>query len=162
LVEECEELGAVDWRWQAADTALGKARGGGDEVGPNPTDRAKNGTKRSLLVEGGGGPLSVVVAPANGVDAKLLDATIEAIVVERPEPTARQRQNLCLDKAYDNPTGEAAVEKHTYTGHIRRKGEEKVHKERKKKYPARRWVVERTLAWLSKCRGLLIRYDKEE
>jgi putative transposase len=65
------------------------------------------------------------------------------------------------DKAYDNPTGEAAVEKHTYTGHIRRKGEEKVHKERKKKYPARRWVVERTLAWLSKCRGLLIRYEKK-
>jgi hypothetical protein len=30
----------VDWCWQAADTALGKARGGGDEVGPNPTDRA--------------------------------------------------------------------------------------------------------------------------
>src|SRR4051794_22907115 len=25
---------------------------------------------------------------------------------------------------------------------------------------ARRWVVERTLAWLSKCRGLLVRYDK--
>ena len=99
LVEECEELGAVDWCWQAADTALGKARGGGDQVGPNPTHRAKDGTKRSLLVEGGGGPLSVVVAQANGVDAKLLDATIEAIVVERPEPTARQRQNLCLDKA---------------------------------------------------------------
>jgi putative transposase len=78
LVEECEELGAVDWRWQAADTALRKARGGGEEVGPNPTDRAKNGTKRSLLVEGGGGPLWVVVAPANGVDAKLLDATSEA------------------------------------------------------------------------------------
>ncbi len=160
LVEGCEELGAVDWRWQAADTALGKARGGGDEVGPNPTDRAKNGTKRSLLVEGGGGPLSVVVAPANVVDAQLLDVTMEAIVVERPEPTARQRQNLCLDKAYDNPTGEAAVEKHNYTGHIRRKGEEKL-KKRKKKYPARRWVVERTLAWLSKCRGLLVRYEKK-
>jgi putative transposase len=161
LVEECEELGAVDWRWQAADTALGKARGGGDAVGPNPTDRAKDGTKRSLLVEGDGGPLSVVVAPANGVDAKLLGATLEAIVVERPEPTARQQQNLCLDKAYDNPTGEAVVEKHNYTSHIRRKGEEKVHKKRKKKYPARRWVVERTLAWLSKCRGLLIRYEKK-
>ena len=160
LVEGCEELGAVDWRWQAADTALGKARGGGDEVGPHPTDRAKNGTKRSLLVEGGGGPLSVVVAPANVVDAQLLDVTMEAIVVERPEPTARQRQNLCLDKAYDNPIGEAAVEKHNYTGHIRRKGEEKL-KKRKKKYPARRWVVERTLAWLSKCRGLLVRYEKK-
>jgi transposase len=44
---------------------------------------------------------------------------------------------------------------------IRRKDEEKVHKERKKKYPARRWVVERTLAWLSKCRGLLVRYEKK-
>ena len=29
-------------------------------------------------------------------------------------------------KGYDNPTGEAAVEKHHYTGHIRRIGEEKV------------------------------------
>ncbi len=29
-----------------------------------------------------------------------------------------------------------------------------------KRYPARRWVVERTLAWLSKCRALLVRYDK--
>ena len=25
----------------------------------------------------------------------------------------------------------------------------------------RRWVVERTLAWLSKCRGLLVRYEKK-
>lgn len=25
---------------------------------------------------------------------------------------------------------------------------------------ARRWVVEWTLAWLSKCRALLVRYDK--
>ena len=41
LVEECEELGGVDWQWQSADAAMSKARFGGDEVGPNPTDRAK-------------------------------------------------------------------------------------------------------------------------
>ena len=29
LVAECEELGAVDWQWQCADTAMGKARLGG-------------------------------------------------------------------------------------------------------------------------------------
>ena len=28
-------------------------------------------------------------------------------------------------------------------------------------FPARRWVVERTLAWLSKCRAILVRYDKK-
>ena len=161
LVQECEELGQLEWDWQAADTALGKARGGGDLVGPNPTDRAKNGTKRSLLVEGGGGPLAVVVAPANQVDAQLLEATIEAIVVDRPRPTAKKPQHLCLDKAYDNPTGDAVVQTHHYTGHIRRKGEEKVAKKPKKKYPARRWVVERTLGWLSKCRGLLVRYEQK-
>ena len=29
LVAECEELGGVNWDWQAADTAMGKARLGG-------------------------------------------------------------------------------------------------------------------------------------
>lgn len=125
LVEECDELGMVNWEWQAADTALGKARFGGDKIGPNPTDRAKNGTKRSILTEGGGGPLAAIVAPANAHDTTLLEQTIEAIVVERPQPTAEQPQHLCLDKAYDNPTGEAAVSKHGYVGHIRRIGEER-------------------------------------
>jgi len=123
LVEACDALGAVDWEWQAADTAMGKARLGGDAVGPNPTDRAKNGTKRSLLTEGGGGPLAVVVAPANRHDTKLLQHTLEAIVVARPEPDAAHPQHLCLDKAYDNPTGEAAVAQYGYVGHIRRIGE---------------------------------------
>lgn len=143
LVAECEELGQVDWPWQAVDTAMGKARGGGDEVGPNPTDRAKNGTKRSLLVEAAGGPLSVVVAPANVHDTKLPEATIEAIVVERPKPSPKQPPTLCLDKAYENPTSEAVVSKHNYIGHIRRIGEEQLDAKGKKKHPARRWVVER-------------------
>jgi putative transposase len=34
-------------------------------VGPNPTDRGKNGVKRSLLVEQDGGPLAVGIAGAN-------------------------------------------------------------------------------------------------
>ena len=29
LVENCEELGGVDWQWQSADGAMGKARLGG-------------------------------------------------------------------------------------------------------------------------------------
>ena len=43
LVEQCEALHGVDWQWQAADTAMGKARMGGDLVGRNPTDRGKKG-----------------------------------------------------------------------------------------------------------------------
>lgn len=43
LVEACNALHGVEWQWQAADTATGKARLGGDVVGRNPTDRGKKG-----------------------------------------------------------------------------------------------------------------------
>jgi putative transposase len=47
LLAECDELGLVDWQWQAADGAMGKARNGGDQIGPNPTDRGKQGSKKA-------------------------------------------------------------------------------------------------------------------
>ena len=91
----------------------------------------------------------------------MLAETIDSIVVERPEPTADEPQNLCLDKGYDNPTGREATESHSYVPHIRRIGEEKPDGKERKRYPARRWVVERTLSWLQKCRAILVRYDKK-
>lgn len=108
-----------------------------------------------------GGPLSVVIAGANVHDTKLLKATLEAVVVERPEPREDVLHHLCLDKGYDNPTGREAVAAHGYVPHIRRIGEEKLDSTGEKRYPARRWVVERTLAWLSKCRAILVRYEKK-
>jgi putative transposase len=138
----------------------GPVRGG--SVGPNPTDRAKNGTKKSVLVEAGGGPLGVMIAGANVPDSKLLAHTIEAIVVDRPDVVKGRPQHLCLDKGYDNPAGRAAAEDHAYTPHIRRIGEEKKPSDRGRGHKPRRWVVERTLAWLSKCRALLVRYDHHD
>ena len=110
------------------------------------------------MVDRDGGPLSLVEAGANVHDTKLLDMTLDGIVVERPDTGT---QHLCLDKGYDNPTGHEAVAAHGYRGHIRRIGEEKLDDTGVKRYPARRWVVERTLAWLSKCRAILVRYDKK-
>lgn len=114
-----------------------------------------------MIVEADGGPLGVVVAGANVHDAKLLEATIDAIVVDRPKPTKRNRQHLCLDKGFDNPTGRAAATSGGHTPHIRRIGEEKLDDRKRKRHPARRWVVERTLSWLSKCRAILVRYAKK-
>jgi putative transposase len=163
LVEQCGELGAVHWKWQSADGALGKARFGGKKVGKNPTDRGKKGTKRSLLVDEKGGPLGLVIDGANRHDTKLLQATIEAVVVDRPKPTPEQPQHLCLDKAYDNPTGRQAAAAGGYTPHIRKIGEEKAPAPKsQRRHKPRRWVVERTLAWLSKCRAILVRYDKHD
>ena len=114
-----------------------------------------------MIVEADGGPMGNVIAGANVHDAKLLEKTIDAIVVERPEPTEKSSQHLCLDKGYDNPTGRTATEQADYTPHIRRIGEEKLDPKGRKNRKARRWVVERTLGWLSKCRGILVRYAKK-
>jgi len=166
-----QDLGGSDrrlrrtWRsgFRMAGCRYGHGQGAfwGDRIGPNPTDRAKNGVKRSILVEADGGPLAAIVAAANVHDTKLLEETIEAIVVERPELTKDSPQHLCLDKGYDNPTGWNATLQNGYVPHIRRIGEEKLDDHGRKELPARRWVVERTLGWLSKCRAILVRYDKK-
>jgi putative transposase len=130
-------------------------------VGPNPTDRAKNGTKQSVLVERDGGPLGAVIAAANVNDHLLLEATIAAVVVARPAPTAGEPQHLCLDAAYDNPASRAVAARHGYTAHIR-PAKEGAPARRHRGAKPRRWVVERTIAWLSKCRALLVRYDKHD
>ncbi|MBA3300479.1 MAG: IS5 family transposase, partial [Thermoleophilaceae bacterium] len=160
LVRQCDLLGAVAWEWQAADGVMGKSRFEGGARGPNPTDRAKPGTKKHLIVEQDGGPLGMVIDGANVNDHKLLSATIDAIVVKRPDPE-EVLQHLCLDKAYDNKSGDSACGEAGYVPHIRRIGEEKLNADGEKTHPARRWVVERTIAWLQKCRGILIRYDKK-
>jgi putative transposase len=111
------------------------------------------------LVEGDGGPLAIVIAGANVPDAQLLAATIEAVVLERPPIEEGYEQHLALDKGYDNEAGWGACIDHEYVPHIALIRDERP--PRPKRYPARRWVVERTLAWLSMCRGILIRWEKK-
>jgi putative transposase len=115
--------------------------------------------KRSLLVEADGGPLAIVVAPANRPDNELLRETIEAVVLERPEPEPAFPQHLALDKAYDNDAGYLAGIDAGYTPHIAAIRDTAPPKPTR--YPARRWVVERTIGWLNQCRSLLIRWDKK-
>ncbi|WP_088256520.1 IS5 family transposase [Fimbriiglobus ruber] len=159
LVDHCGELGGVHWDWQSADGRLGKKPGsGGKKVGPNPTDRAKPGTKQSVVVDRDGGPLGVVIAAANVNDHLLLKDTLDAIVVDRPGPTADRPQHLCLDAWYDNAASREVAAKYQYVPHIR-PSRESVPPPRHRAAKPRRWVVERTLAWLSKCRAVLIRYD---
>ena len=115
--------------------------------------------KRSLLVEADGGPLGAVVAGANVPDFKLLAATLDAVVVPRPVPTAKRPQHLCLDKGYDNATGRGEALERDYEPHIALIRDSRP--AAAKRHRPRRWVVERTLGWLSKCRAILIRYDKK-
>jgi putative transposase len=100
------------------------------------------------------------VAGANVHDAKLLAQTIAEMIVGRPGPE-EQEQHLCLDKGFDNPSGRGAAAAEGYVPHIRKIGEEKLDEKKRKRHPARRWVVERAGAWLNRCRAILVRYAKK-
>lgn len=129
--------------------------------GPNPTDRAKSGVKRSVLTEGHGVPIGVVVEGANRHDMKLVRDTIESIVVERPKPTTKKKQHMCLDKGYDYEEVRDILKEFGFTAHIRSRGEEAKAIKQEAGKRARRWVVERTHSWLNRFRRILIRWDKK-
>lgn len=155
---EHENKKGIDWKWQSMDGAMTKAPLGGEGTGRNPTDRGKSGTKRSLLTDGNGIPLSVTVDGANRHDKKLVEGTLEAIIVERPSP---EEVDICMDKGYDYPDVRELVEEYGYTAHIRSRGEEIKEKKEIPGYRARRWVVERTHSWMNRFRRLLIRWEKK-
>jgi putative transposase len=56
LIEGCEELGGVDWEWQAADGAMGKARLGGTRWGPTPRTGRRRAPRRASLWKREEGP----------------------------------------------------------------------------------------------------------
>ncbi len=132
----------------------------GKKTGSNPTDRAKRGTKRSVLTDARGVPLGLAVDGANRHDSKLVRDTLESIPIRRPRPKRYRRQNLCLDNAYNTPSVRELLEEFGFTAHIRGRREEALAISKQARFRARRWVVERTHSWLNRFRALLIRWSK--
>jgi transposase len=151
----------IQWEWQAMDGAMTKAPLGGEATGPNPTDRAKSGTKRCLLTDGRGVPLAAAVDSANRNEMKMTEPTLDSMAIECPDPTPEKLQNLCLDKGFDFDEVREIVTARHYILHIRSRGEETQAKREVPKYRARRWVVERTHSWMNRFRRLLIRWEKK-
>jgi putative transposase len=158
---EYDEVQGIEWEWQSVDGAMTKAPFGCAPTGANPTDPSKLGVKRSLLTDGAGIPLAVIIDGANRHDMKLLGATLDGIVIARPDPAESQPQHLCLDAGYDYPVILQEVEDHQYTPHIHSRGTEKQEKVFTPGYRARRWVVERTHSWINRSRRLLVRWEKK-
>jgi putative transposase len=133
----------------------------GKKTGPNPTDRAKGGTKRSLLTDAAGVPLGLAIAGANRNDFKLFAETVTSVPVRRPRPRAKAAQGLCLDKGYDYAEVRALADQFGFTLHLRTRGEEAQALKRRAGVKARRWVVERTHSWMNRFRRILIRWEKK-
>lgn len=174
-LQEYDELAGIGWDWQSLDSSTVKAPFAQAAVGPAPTDRGKQGTKRSLLCDRRGIPLALVIEGANRHDMKLVSATLDAQGYERPEPTMEQPQNLCLDAGYDYDPVYGDLNLRGYEPQARlNPHNHKWYQEALKRHPpeseaansleptkeSRRWVVERLFSWLNRSRRLLIRWEK--
>jgi putative transposase len=141
-----DQWSRLRWRWRPLDRIR--------RIGE------KNGTKRSLLVDGNGIPLSSVVDGAQRHDVKLLEPTLDGIVVDRPSEEEGPKQHLCADKGYAGQPAQESMQERGYVPHVRQRGEEALEKKRNPRRRARRWVVERVHSWLNRFRKLLVRYEK--
>ena len=133
----------------------------GGKTGHNPTDRSKQGVKRSLLTEGHGIPIGLAVDGANRHDMKLVRPTLETIIVARPQPTEDEPQGMCLDKGYDYDEVRDLLAEFGFTAHIRSPAEEARDIAAEAGKRARRWVVERSHSWMNRFRRILIRWEKK-
>ena len=117
--------------------------------------------KRSLLTDGRGVPIGLVIDGANRNDFKMTKETIKSIPIQHPKPTRNSPQGICLDKGYDYDEVRDILHEFGYTAHIRARGEEAKEIKKKTGRKARRWVVERTHSWMNRFRGILIRWSKK-
>jgi len=164
-----KESGGISWKWQAMDSKNSPAPLGGEKTGKNPTDRGEQGAKINLLVDQRGAPLSVVLTGANRHDKISAVELIVSIALKRP---AHKEQHLCADKAYDASDVREFALSGGYTTHIKVNPRKKAATESSGQssqqkdshgelHPARRWVVERTISWLTKRRSLRTRWSKK-
>lgn len=93
---------------------------------------------------------------------KLVEPTLAALMIVQLEVEADQERHLCLDAGYDYEAVRAVLDQWGYVGHIRSRSQEQAAQHREPGKRARRWVVERTHAWLNRFRRLLIRWEKKQ
>jgi transposase len=115
---EYDEMEGIAWKWQSMDRAMVKAPLAQEAVGPNPTDRGKKGTKRHILVDGRGVPLSLIATGANRHDVTQLTGLLAGVVVALPR--GRQRF-LYADKGYDGEPARNQICWHGYISRVARK-----------------------------------------
>ena len=136
-LDSYDKIVGLDLANLAVDGCIVKAPCGGEAAGPSPVDRGKQGTKRSLLVDGNGIPLGCVVASANRNDSPLLGPTLEKL--SRFGFNLPEQITVHLDAGYDSGKTRDLLDSLGCDGIISTKGTPL--------QAGARWVVERTNAW---------------
>jgi transposase len=120
-------------------------------------DRGRPGSKRHLLVDGNGTPLVAVLTGAQVHDSKIFEQLVDGVEpVKGPRGRPRKRpEKLHADKGYDFQRCRRFLRRRGIKARIARRAVES-----SQRLGRHRWVVERTLAWLSFYRRLCVRYER--
>lgn len=157
LLAELRAADEIDWSRAAVDSSTIRAVGGGEETGPNPTDRRKLGSKHHVVVDGHGVPLEVQVTGANRHDVTQLIPMVANLPEVRGKvghPQSRP-QALYGDRAYDSEPARAILKWLGIKPFLAKRGT--THGSGLGKV---RYVVERTISWLHQQRRLRVRYER--
>jgi transposase len=124
------------------------------------------GTTWVVLVDGAGPPLGADLEAAAPAEVTLLETTIDTVGVGRPGKRGRPRQRparLRADRGYDSHPLRVRLVHRGIEPSIpaRRHHKHATHHDgRKLQRYRRRWMVERTVAWLGPFRRLVVRYER--
>ena len=129
----------------------------GPQTGPNPTDRAKLGSKRHLICDGRGVPLVIQLSGANRNDSQQALALVDAIPLLQGEGGRPRHRPDCAigDRGYDAQAIRQGSRIRRITPWLAKRNTE--HGSGVGRW---RWVIERTFAWLHQFRRLRVRYEK--
>ncbi|WP_415867806.1 IS5 family transposase [Burkholderia ubonensis] len=133
------------------------SRWGRPKTGPNPTDRARPGSKHHVLVDANGVPVSAILTGANRNDVTQLLPLVDAIPPirgTRGRPL-RKPKVIYADRGYDSDSHRRRLRERGIRPVIARRRTE--HGSGLGKF---RWVVERTHSWLHGFRRLRIRFER--
>ena len=113
--------------------------------------------KRHVVTDAQGVPLAIALTGAHVHDSKVFEDLIDSIAPVRGKRgrPRRRPEKLHADKAYDYPRCRRFLRRRGIRARIARRGVES-----SERLGLHRWVVERTLAWLSRCRRLSVRYER--
>ncbi|WP_246459063.1 IS5 family transposase [Amycolatopsis jiangsuensis] len=158
VLDELGGKGMIDWSRAVLDGASVRAKKGGGLTGRSPVDRGKPGSKIHVLSDRAGLPLTVGISAANTHDSHALRPLVNALppIRSRRGPRRRKPAKLHADKAYDIPALRDWLRRRGIIPRIARKGIEST-----EKLGRHRWVIERSIAWLTSYRRLTIRYERK-
>ncbi|WP_155419867.1 IS5 family transposase [Burkholderia gladioli] len=157
LLAKLRAAGKIDFCRVVVDSSSIRAVGAGGKTGPNPTDRARPGSKHHIATDANGTPIAAILTGANRNDVTQLVPLIEAIVPiggVRGRPLSRPGR-VYADRGYDHDKYRCILHERNIPTSIARRGHP--HGSGLGKV---RWVVERTHAWLHHFRRLRTRFER--